>query len=176
MAAIVKWPPFRELDWMDRRMRRIFDDFVLTPGLFPAADVYETKDEFVVELEAPGFEQKELAIEVTDHTLVVRGERTEANKDEKDKQFRLRDRLDQAFERRFYLPSDSDTDQVKAKFRQGHSRSPHAEAPDLEATHNRDQDLSWRMRRGASARFHHQAEQSKMATRQDRIDRPDSDP
>jgi HSP20 family protein len=119
MAAIVKWSPFRELDSMDRGMRRIFDDFALTPGLLPAADVYETKDEFVVELELPGFEQKELAIEVTDHTLVVKGERTEASEDEKDRQFRLRERLEQAFERRFYLPSDSDTEHVKAKFSKG---------------------------------------------------------
>jgi HSP20 family protein len=119
MAAIVKWSPFSELDWMDRGMRRIFDDFALTPGLFPAADVYETKDEFVVELEVPGFEQKELAVEVTDHTLVVQGERTEPSEDEKDRQFRLRERLEQAFERRFYLPSDSDTEHVKAKFSKG---------------------------------------------------------
>ena len=119
MPAIVKWSPFRELDWMDRGMRRIFHDFALTPGLLPAADVYETKDEFVVELEVPGFEQRELAIEVTDHTLVVKCERTEANEDEKDRQFRLREHLEQAFERRFYLPSDSDTERVKAKFSKG---------------------------------------------------------
>ena len=119
MAAIVKWSPFRELDWMDRGMRQIVDDFALTAGLLPAADVYETKDEFVVELELPGFEQKELAIEVTDHTLVVKGERTATNEDEKDRQFRLRERLEQAFERRFYLPSDSDTEHVKAKFNKG---------------------------------------------------------
>jgi HSP20 family protein len=129
MPAIVKWSPFRELDWMDPGMRRIFDDFALTPGLLPAADVYETKDEFVVELEVPGFEQRELAIEVTDHTLVVKGERTEANEDEKDRQFRLRERLEQAFERRFYLPSDSDTERVKAEVQQGRSRGPHAELP-----------------------------------------------
>jgi HSP20 family protein len=57
--------------------------FALTHGLLPAADVHETKDEFVIEIELPGFEQKELAIEVTEHTFVVKGERIEANEAER---------------------------------------------------------------------------------------------
>ena len=56
----------------------------------PAADVYETTtDEFAVELELPGFEQKDLAIEVTDHTLVVPGSGLSSGEDEPDSQFRL---------------------------------------------------------------------------------------
>ena len=118
MATIVRWSPFRELDWMERGMRRMFDEFGFTPSVVPAADVYETKDEFVVELEVPGFDQKELGIEVTDHTLVVKGERAEA-KTEKEKEFRLHERLEQRFERRFHLPPDADTEHVKATFVKG---------------------------------------------------------
>jgi len=117
MATIVRWTPFRELDRFDSR--RLFEDFGFAPDVFPAADVYETNDEFVVELEVPGFEQKELGIEVTDHTLVVKGERIEANKPETEKQFRLRERLEQTFERRFHLPLEADTEHVKAKFEKG---------------------------------------------------------
>jgi len=116
MTTIVKWSPFRELDWMDRPVRRMFEDFGLFPTTLPPADVYETKDEFVVELEVPGFEEKELGIEVTDHTLVVKGERAEAKAE---KEFRLRERLEQTFERRFYLPIDADTEHVKATFGKG---------------------------------------------------------
>jgi len=118
MATIVKWSPFRDLDWMDGGLRRIFDDLGFAPALLPPADVYETKGEFVVEVEVPGFEERELGIEVTDHTLVVRGERTEMEEDP-EKQFRLRERLEQTFERRFYLPADADTKHVKAKFGKG---------------------------------------------------------
>lgn len=116
MTTIVKWSPFRELDWMERGMRRMFEDFGLTPTIFPAADVYETKDEFVVELEVPGFEEKELGIEVTDHTLIVKGERTEAKSE---KEFRIHERLEETFERRFFLPTDADTKHVKATFGKG---------------------------------------------------------
>ena len=118
MATIVRWSPLRDLDWMDRGVRRIFDDFGFAPGVLPPADVYETKDEFVVELEVPGFAEKELGIEVTDHTLLVKGERIEG-KEEPEKEFRLRERLEQKFERRFFLPADADTTHVKAKFDKG---------------------------------------------------------
>jgi HSP20 family protein len=119
MATIVRWSPFRELERLESPMRRLFEDVGFAPSVFPAADVYETKDEFVVELEVPGFEQKELGIEVTDHTLVVKGERTEAKKEETEKQFRLRERLEETFERRFHLPAEADTEHVKAKFEKG---------------------------------------------------------
>jgi HSP20 family protein len=116
MATIVKWSPFRELEWMDRGMRRMFDEFGFAPPVLPAANVYETKDEFVIELDVPGFEEKELGIEVTDHTLVVKGERMDAKTE---KEFRLRERLEETFERRFHLPTDADTEHVKARFGKG---------------------------------------------------------
>ena len=71
--TIVRWTPFMELDSMERRMRRWFEEFGFAPA--PAADVYKTDDEYVVELELPGYEEKELSIEVSDHTLAIKGER-----------------------------------------------------------------------------------------------------
>jgi HSP20 family protein len=103
---------------MERRMRRLFEDVGLAPALLPAADVYETADEFVIELEVPGYEEKELGMEVSDHTLSVTGARSESN-DETDKAFRLRERLEHEFERRFELPIDADTAHVEAGFVKG---------------------------------------------------------
>ena len=116
--AIVRWTPFTELDSMERRMRRIFEEIGFAPGLPPAADVYETDDEFVVELEVPGYEEKELSIEVFDHTLAVKGSR-EKTKEEKTKEFTLHERLEREFERRFVLPREADTEHVKALFSNG---------------------------------------------------------
>jgi HSP20 family protein len=116
MATIVRWSPIRELESMERGMRGMFRDFAFVPAVVPAADVYETKEDFVVELEVPGFAEQELGIEVTDHTLVVKGERTEATED---KEFRLHERLEEKFERRFYLPADADTAHLKATFSNG---------------------------------------------------------
>jgi HSP20 family protein len=115
---IVKWTPWQELDTFERRMRRMLEDVGFAPALAPAADVYETPEEFVVELEVPGYEEKELGVEVTDHTLVVKGEREEL-KEEKEKAFRLHERLEKVFERRFELPVEADTEHVKATFTNG---------------------------------------------------------
>ena len=99
-------------------MRRLLEGtggFAAAP--LPAADVYETGDEYVVELEVPGYEEKDLAVEVSDHTLAIRGRRetTEA----KAREFSLHERLEREFERRFVLPPAADTEHVKATFARG---------------------------------------------------------
>jgi HSP20 family protein len=130
--AIMKWTPFVELDSMERRMRRLFEEIGFAPVLAPAADVYETDDEFVVELEVPGYEEKELSIEVSDHTLAVKGARTKT-KDEQTKEFALHERLEREFERRFVLPVEADTEHLKAVFAKGvlevHARKLQAARP-----------------------------------------------
>src|SRR5665647_405295 len=88
MPKLEKWTPFRELDLMDRRMRRFFEDLGVVPALTPAADVYETDGELVVELEVPGFDEKELEIEVRDHTLSIICDRTEET-EKKEKTLRM---------------------------------------------------------------------------------------
>jgi HSP20 family protein len=117
MTTLVKWSPFRELDLMERRMRRMLDDVGFVPAVLPAVDVYETEDEFVLELEVPGYEEKKLTVEAFDHTLAIAGERSEEEKS--DKVFRLQERLEKHFERRFELPPEADTKHLKAVFENG---------------------------------------------------------
>jgi len=116
--TIVRWSPFAEIEAVDRRLRRMFDDLGIGPAMLPAADIYETDEEYAFELEVPGFAEKELSVEVTDHTLVVKGEQLET-KVEKDKQYRLHERLEKAFERRFTLPLEADTTKIGAEFTKG---------------------------------------------------------
>lgn len=116
--TIVRWSPFPDIEAIDRRFRRMFDEFGIAPAALPAADIYETDAEYAFELEVPGFEEKELSVEVTDHTLVVKGEQL-ATKEEKDKQYRLHERLETTFERRFTLPLEADTTKIGAEFTKG---------------------------------------------------------
>ena len=118
MISIARWRPLRELDSLERRVRHIFEDAGLLSALLPATDVYETPDEFIVEIEVPGYEESELNIEVADHTLTIAGERTE-EEDKSDKTFRQRGRLMHEFERRFDLPRTADTEHVEAVFERG---------------------------------------------------------
>jgi HSP20 family protein len=118
VVTIARWMPFGGLDAIERRMRRMFEDMGVVSALLPAADVYETEDEFVVELEVPGYDESELNIEISDRTLKVTGERTET-KEEAKKTFQLQGRLESKFERRFVLPADADTRHMKATFEKG---------------------------------------------------------
>jgi HSP20 family protein len=118
MTTLVQWSPFRELDLMERRMRRVLDDVGFAPALLPAVDVYETEDEFVLELEVPGYEEKELTVEAFDNTVAIAGERSEVE-EKSDKVFRLHERLEKHFERRFQLPPEVDTKHLKAVFENG---------------------------------------------------------
>ncbi|MGZ4415991.1 MAG: Hsp20/alpha crystallin family protein [Gaiellaceae bacterium] len=118
MPKLEKWTPFRELDLMDRRMRRFFEDIGFMPALTPAADVYETDGELVVELEVPGFDEKELEIEVRNHTLSITGERKE-EMEQKEKTLRMHERLEKRFERRFELPAGIDGEHIAAEYTKG---------------------------------------------------------
>jgi HSP20 family protein len=118
MTTVVKWGPFQDLDVFERRMRRMLEDWGVAPAPLPAADVYETDKELVVELDVPGYAEKELALEVTDHTLTITGAR-KTEKEEKERSFYLHERLEKQFERRFTLPSDVDTAKIDAMFRTG---------------------------------------------------------
>jgi HSP20 family molecular chaperone IbpA len=44
---------------LERHRRRILDDIGFGRFTVPAADFYETDHDFVIELEVPGFEEKE---------------------------------------------------------------------------------------------------------------------
>ena len=115
---LVRRSPFTELDSMERRMRRFLEDVGAAPLALPAADVYETDGDYVFELEVPGFEEKQLTVQVSDHKLTVRGELAETT-EEKGKTFLLRERLAKQFERKFVLPPEALADKVFADFQAG---------------------------------------------------------
>jgi HSP20 family protein len=122
MTTLVKQSPLTELESVERRFRRMFENWgfgpTMMPAIMPAADVYEAAGEYVVELEVPGFEEKELGVQVSNHMLTVKGTRTET-KEEKEKAFLLHERLEREFERTFTLPSEVDTGHITATFEKG---------------------------------------------------------
>jgi HSP20 family protein len=116
MPVLERWTPFRDLELMDQRLRRIFP--TLLPTITPATDIVETKDEIVFELEVPGYEEKELDVEVGDHLLTVAGRR-EVEKESTEKAVRLHERLESMFERSFQLPLEADAEHLRASYGKG---------------------------------------------------------
>ncbi len=78
--------PFIDLLNLQERMSRLFDERLsqvaedetaFQPTAFaPPADVYETSEAFVVEIEVPGVRLEELKLQIVNGLLTVRGERS----------------------------------------------------------------------------------------------------
>jgi HSP20 family protein len=121
-VTLMKQSLLPELDQMERRFRRLWDGVPFVPAFMPgvtlAADVYETPTEYVVELEVPGYEEKNLGLEISDHTLQITGKLAEVT-EEKEKTFRVRERLERAFERTFVLPVEVDSEHLTAVVEHG---------------------------------------------------------
>ena len=115
---LARWTPFLELESVQRRLRRALEDVGFAPALQPAADVYETDDEVVYEIEVPGYDEHDLTVEVAERTLTVRGEQAKVA-DEAKRSYRLHERLERSFERRFPLPDEVDPAQITAGFGNG---------------------------------------------------------
>ena len=118
MPVLERLSPFRDFDLMERRMRRLFSDFPFMPAVAPATDVYETGDEFVFELEVPGYEEQDLDVEVVDHTLSIKGARKEET-EKQERTLRLHERLESTFERSFVLPAEADSARLTAAYGKG---------------------------------------------------------
>ena len=109
---------------VNRVFRDIFEDWGLgaqfaTEGMWqPTMDLAETKDEYLVTLELPGVDSKQVEISAVGNELSIRGEiQEEEQKDER--AYHARERRFGSFVRALQLPSNVDADKVRADFKNG---------------------------------------------------------
>ena len=81
-------------------------------------DVTETDKQIEITAELPGLEEKDVQINVADNLLTIRGEK-KAEKEEKDKNYRLIERSYGSFERTLELPDGVNTDAIQASIAKG---------------------------------------------------------
>jgi len=86
--------------------------------LSPAVDVVEKPDAFEITAELPGMDEKNIEVKLANGTLTVKGEKEE-KKEEKQKDYHLRERYYGSFERSFSLPDGVDADKIEANFNKG---------------------------------------------------------
>ena len=84
----------------------------------PRVNIVEGTDEFKLEMQAPGFDKKDLKVEMVDDTLTIRGEHTEEQQNEETRWTR-REFNRTAFERSFVMPQSVKTDAIKADYVNG---------------------------------------------------------
>lgn len=82
------------------------------------ADVEETDSTFLVSVEVPGMEQKDLKITVRENVLTLKGEK-KREAEENETPYYVSERSFGSFERSFTLPTNVQADKVTAKYRNG---------------------------------------------------------
>lgn len=83
-------------------------------------DIREKEDAYLVDIDLPGYDKKDIKISVEDGYLTVSA-KTESNNDEKDEKgnFIRKERYSGECSRSFYVGEDIETEDVKASFKNG---------------------------------------------------------
>ena len=132
--------PWRPLESLRREIDQLFDDFGLgtwrspfrrsffdmdrlrrAKAAFtgmPAVDVTETENGYEVVAELPGVDEKNIEVKVANGILTISGQKRE-EKEEKKKDYYVRERRFGSFERTFQVPEGVDLDKVDARFNKG---------------------------------------------------------
>ena len=87
-------------------------------AMTPNVDIFEEGNEVVLKTDLPGMKKEDIKVDITENMLTISGERTKTEKIEKGNYFR-NERTFGAFERRFELPGDLDTEKVTAHYEHG---------------------------------------------------------
>jgi HSP20 family protein len=123
---LVTYDPFRELRSLQDEVNRVFsssfnrsgDNELMRGAWSPSVDIYENKDQIVLEAELPGLRPEDVNISVENNVLTIHGERKFEKKDEQDNFHRV-ERSYGSFTRSFTLPPTVATDNVDAIFENG---------------------------------------------------------
>ena len=127
MFPLTKWNPFKELsslhtdidDLFGRTFGRTGLPALFTEGYrYPAMDCAMKGDNFVVHVELPGIDPKDVDITVTGNLLTVKGER-KLEKEVKEEEYLVREIGYGSFERTITLPHGVNADKVKANYVKG---------------------------------------------------------
>lgn len=84
----------------------------------PAMDLVEKDDAYEITAELPGLDEKNVEIKLSNHTLTIKGEKSE-EKEDKQKDYYLSERRYGSFQRSFRLPDGVDADRIDANFAKG---------------------------------------------------------
>jgi HSP20 family protein len=131
--------PFRLLEHFADEVDRVFNDFGvglgwLAPrlrgsrlrssvrgdweGWAPAVEVFQRNNELVVRADLPGISKDDIKVDVTDDSIIMRGERKQGHEEEREGVYRS-ERSYGSFYRAIPLPAGAIAESAKATFKDG---------------------------------------------------------
>ena len=123
---MITYDPFRELRSLQDEVNRVFSSNLSRSGETglgrgawnPSVDIFENKDQIVLEAELPGIAPEDVNISIENNVLTIHGERRFEKKDESDNFHRV-ERSYGSFTRSFTLPPTVSSENVNAIFDNG---------------------------------------------------------
>lgn len=115
---VANYNPFKELD--DFQKAFFGDGMFSRSGMEPfRTDIKETESEYVLEADLPGFEKKDIHIDISDDYLTIQAERHSGHEDQDEKKNYVRcERSYGSYSRSFDI-SGVDADKIAAKYENG---------------------------------------------------------
>lgn len=98
-------------------LSNFFDDYQ-TGICVPAVNIIEGKDDFRIEVAAPGLDKKDFKIDVKNNVLFISSEKRQED-EKKDEKIMRREFSYSSFSRSFSLPESVETDKIRASHRDG---------------------------------------------------------
>ena len=121
---------------LERHFEPFFGDSLLTPAArilnrintgmhmnLPAVDIREAENAYILDMELPGYDEKNINVHVDGSNLTISSNQEEfleeKGKEESQEIYILRERQQSSFSRSFKLPANANPDAVNAGFKNG---------------------------------------------------------
>ena len=110
------YPKRSDFDLLDS-----FNDFWTLPKEKDVmkTDIKEHKDNYIIEIDLPGYDKSDIQIEVVDGYLTVSASKTENKEEHNEGHFVRKERYVGKCSRSFYVGKDLESDDIKASFKNG---------------------------------------------------------
>jgi HSP20 family protein len=122
----VRWNPLSDMNLIQNQMNRLFESALHgwpsesngTTHWTPSADIFESENELVVNIDLPGVDPKMVDVRVENNVLTVSGERQFDEKQNQNNYHRV-ERSYGLFARSFTLATSVDADKIRASYKSG---------------------------------------------------------
>ena len=126
---IVRQEPWSMLRQFQQEMNRLMHDWpqasaesddssVVTGHWVPAVDIKEEANQFLIHVDLPGVDPKDIEVTMDNGVLMLKGSRRWEQEEQRD-DYRRVERVRGDFYRRFALPETANPDGIKADYRNG---------------------------------------------------------
>ena len=119
--TLIKWMPLSTINNdIDIILDQIFNDgWNNNQKNKPSVDVIENDKEFILTTDLPGFNKKNVNIEIEEKSILKITADSKINKDSNDELYRMRERNTGSYYRNFDLPDNVAIDKINAQFKNG---------------------------------------------------------